>query len=183
MVADSLNKQQLKDLVKENFKLKNTKPKIIEKIVFKIKEVEKPTDQVNIENDSIYIEDYYPDKENFLIKYINKTSITNQKGISKFNFNPFEITGVISQREDGIYQFDLKVPDYVKIGKIDIQAIPIEEVKVDNFGYLFGVGYGQNIETKENFININSYIRYKKFYVGLEATTQGNLLGGIKVEF
>lgn len=183
LVADTLSERQIKDLTKEIVDLKGIKPETIIKIITKIKEVEKSTDSVSIKQDSIFIEDYYPKKENYLIKYINKTSLTNTKGVSKFEFNKFQITGVISEQSDGLFIFNLKTPEFIEVGGIEVQSLPKETIKKDNWGYLFGAGYGQNINSKESFININSYIRYKKFYIGLEATTQGNLLGGIKVEF
>ena len=77
----------------------------------------------------------------------------------------------------------MKVPDFMKIGTIDIQALPQRVYKKDNWGYLFGVEYGRDLNTNINLININSYIRFKKFYIGGQFNTNNSYSYGIKIEF
>lgn len=129
------------------------------------------------------MENYYPKKENYFIKHTSKLNIKDFKGTSKFDFNNIKIEGVILEREDGLYDFDLKVPDFIEVGEIDIQSLPKQQKKIDNWGYLVGVSYGQNLNSQINFINLNTYIRYKKLYIGIEGSTDGSLSGGVKVEF
>lgn len=183
LVADTLTKNQLKKLAEDIIELKGRKPVVVQNVTFVPKEVEKLIDDVVVKNDTAYIEDYYPSKESPFLKYTNKFSISNQKGFSKFKFNPVDLAIVLTQRDDGIFEADIKGPEFLNFTNVDIQAIPLTPPSKDNFGWLFGVGYGKDFNTNENFFDIDIYARIKRFYIGGGVTTSGMAKGGIKIEF
>lgn len=182
LVADTLNKREITKLAKEIIELKNRKPIIIQKTVLQPKDTIKVTEKIYLDKDSLFIEDYYPNKENYFLKYSNKISLKDSVGLSNFKFKPLNINIVITEN-NGVFEADIKTPEYLKINKIDIQSEPLEIPKKDNFGILVGTGYGKNFQDNKNYINGNVYIRYKKIYLGLEGNTNNQSLIGVKVEF
>jgi hypothetical protein len=183
LVADTLTSKQLKKLAEDIVDLKNRKPIYVTKTIIQPVEVLKETDSVTIVKDSIFIKDYYPNKENPFLKYTNRTSLKTEKGISNFKFEPIELSQVVTKKEDGLYQVDFKGPDFLEVKSMDIQTEPIKEHKPDNWGTLIGIEYGQNLDTKTNVFEINAYQRYKKFYIGIAVSTDQDLKGGTKLEF
>lgn len=143
----------------------------------------KITEKIYINKDSIFIKDYYPNKSNYFLEYSNKLSLKDTIGKSYFKFKPLNLDIVITQKEDGLFEADIKTPEYIKLEKIDIQAVPLKFKKKDNFGVLIGTGLGKNFENNKNYINGNIYLRYKKVYIGIEGNTINQSLIGIKKEF
>ena len=181
LLADTLTQKQLNKLAQEVTDLKNRKPIIVEKTIIRPEYIEKEIDGIYVDNDSISIVDYYPQKENPFLEYTNKFSITTQKGNSQFKFNPIELNKVVTEK-DGLYTVDFKGPEWLQVESLDIQARPLAPEKKDRFGILFGVDYGKNLNTNQNIIGIDSYIRFNKFYLGGGINSQGDLKGGIKIE-
>ena len=183
LVADTLTKSELKKLAGDIVDLQNRKPIIVERIIIKPEYIEKEIDGVKVDKDSVYIEDYYPNKESPFLKYSNRFSLKSEKGISQFEFDSINLSAVITQRKDGLFEADIKGPEFLKISNVDIQSIPLTPEKPDNFGILMGVDYGVDFKNKTNFINVSSYIRNKKFYIGGGVNTNGQFSGGVKYEF
>lgn len=183
LVADSLKQSELNKLVKDLKIELDAKPKIIEVIKWKPRPVEKPTDDVVVKGDSINIRDYYPTKEKRFITYESKIDISTQKGTSVWAFESVEMTIVISQRKDGIFQADVKVPEWIEIGSIDIQATPMELPPPDKFGWLLGVGGGTDFLTGAHFGRLGGGIRYKKIYLNVGANTNSTMDATIQFEF
>jgi len=181
LVADSLTQRELNKLVAElNLKL-DAKPKIIEKIVFVPKEIEKPIDSVIVEGDSIHIIDHYPQKENYFVRYSNKLSLSEQSGIGKFEFNPFNVNIVISQRDDFVFQADVQVPPWLTVGSVDIQATPLIQPKIGNFGFTLGAGAGTEFLTGEGYGRLVGGLRFRRTYLDLGVNT--NLSGDAVIKF
>lgn len=183
LIADTLTKQQLKKLAEDIVELKNRKPISITKTIIQPVEIRKETDSISIEKDSVFIKDYYPNKENPFLKYTNRFSLISQKGISNFAFDTISLKQVVTKKEDGLYQIDFKGPDFLELKSIDIQTEPLLEPVKDNWGTLIGIEYGKNLSSQENLFGINVYQRYKKFYLGVSVDTKENLKGGFKIEF
>jgi hypothetical protein len=181
-VADSLTQKQLNKIVDSLGLELKTKPKTITKIKFVPIEVEKPIDSISIIDHMVNIVDYYPDIQTNFIKYSNKFNLLTSKGVGKFEFSPIDISIVLSQREDGIFQSDIKVPDFISIGSVDIQSTPMEIPKIDNFGWILGVGYGKQFNDSD-FVRFTTGIRYKKIYLEVGGNTNNSVDGGIKFEF
>lgn len=182
MVADTLTSNQLKDLVEEIIELKNRKPIYVTKTIIQPVEVLKETDSINVVSDSIFIKDYYPNKENPFLKYTNRTSIKTEKGISNFKFEPIELVEVVTEKEDGLYQIDFIGPDFLEVKSLSIQTEPILKPVNNNWGTIIGIEYGKNLDTKTNIFEINIYQRYKKFYIGGSLSSNKDIKGGIKIE-
>mgnify|MGYP003654526179 FL=1 len=183
LVADTLTSKQLTDLAAQITELKNRKPISVTKTIIQPIEVLKETDNIVVEQDSVFIEDYYPKKENAFLKYNNRFSLKTQKGKSTFKFAPIVLNQVVTKKDNGLYQVDFKGPDFLELKSIDIQTEPMAPQKVDNWGTLVGVEYGQNLETSTNIYGINLYQRYKKIYLGASFNTDNSVKGGIKIEF
>lgn len=182
LVADTLTRKQLKDLIADVTELKNRKPISLTTTIIKPVEIRKETDQISVEKDSVFIEDYYPNKETSFLKYTNRFSLSTQKGLSNFSFNEITLKQVVTKKENGLYQVDFKGPDFLELKSLDIQTEPMSEPVKDNWGTLIGVEYGQNLENKTNIFEVNLYQRYKKIYVGASVSTNKDLKGGIKIE-
>lgn len=183
LVADTLTIRELEKEIKELGIELSAKPKIIEKIVFKPIEIEKPTDSISIEEDNLTIEDYYPQKENYFVKYLNKTNLTTKEGTSTFYFSPVPISIVISQRDDGIFQSDIKSPEWLTVEAVDILAIPMEHPKIDKFGVLVGVGIGRDFEKYETYGRFSVGVRYKTLYLDVGGGTNKQADASVKIEF
>ena len=183
LVADSLTQRELERLVKELGIALDAKPKIVWKTKFIIKEIEKEIDGIVVDSTSISVDDYFPQKENYFIRYQNRIDLLEGKGKSNWSFNPIEISGAISQRRDGIYTIDFKAPEFLQIESIDVQATPLDTPKVDNFGFLLGGGAGYDFRSQEVYGRLSGDIRIKKFYIGVGAGTNQTVDGGVKFEF
>lgn len=185
LVADTLTKQQLKKLVEDITELKNRKPISVTTTIIKPVQIVKEIDSIAVKKDSAFIEDYYPKKEFYYLKYTNRFSLGTQKGVSNFDFTPIKLVQVVTKKNNGLYQVDFKGPHFLKVESLDIQTEPrIEPVK-DNWGTLIGVGYGQSLDKVkqiDNFVELNIYQRYKKLYLGIGVTTNKNIKGGLKIE-
>jgi len=181
LVADTLTQRELQ---REVAKLKMdiaAKPKIVYRIVFVPKEVEKPVDSVIVEGDSIHIIDHYPQKENYFVRYSNKLSLSEQSGIGKFEFSPFNVNIVISQRADGVFQSDIQVPPWLTVGEVDIQATPMTQPKPNNFGLILGAGAGTEFLTGDGYGRLVGGLRFRKVYLDLGVNT--NLSGDAVIKF
>src|SRR5690625_3693569 len=171
LIADTLTISQLNRKVKQlQIELK-AKPKVITETKYIPKEIEKEVEVVKVVGDTVKIEDYYPNKESYFVKYENEISIKDKKGSSKFFFNPLKVTSVVSQRKDGLFQVDFKTPEWLEISSVNIQSTPLEKEKVKNFGILIGAGIGRNFDENKNNIRIESGIRFKRMYLDLGFNT------------
>ena len=186
LVADSLTKKELIKLSKEIIELKGREPVVVQKIKFIPKPKEKKIDTVKKEKDSIFIVDYYPSKENSFLKYTNRFSTKTQTGNSKFDLNSIDIDIVMTQRKDGMFEANIKTPKFITVQNVDIQSIPLiyNQPKKDNYGILVGINYGKNLNSNNSrqFLELDSFIRYKKIYLGGGINTRGDVKAGIKVE-
>lgn len=183
LVADSLEIGELKSIIDSVIDLNGRTPKTITKTVIKPIEIIKYVDSTRIKNDSIFITDYYPDKETSFLKYTNRTSLATQKGKSKFNFSPITLNHIVSKKNNGFYTVDFVGPEFIEVESLDMQAEYLPAEEKDNWGTLIGVEYGQNLENQTNIFEINAYQRYKKFYFGGAVSTNKDLKAGIKIEF
>jgi hypothetical protein len=182
LVADTLTKVQLKNLAYKYIALKKREPVSVTTIEAGPKSLQKRTDKVEIKEDSLFIEDYYPDKLKPFLKYTNNISLKTKLGNSNFKFSTIKITQVVTKKENGLYQIDFIAPDFLDVKSIDVQSEPMAKEKKDNWGTLIGVDYGKNLESQRNIFGINIYKRYKKFYIGASIDSDKIVRGGIKIE-
>ena len=183
LVADTLTRKQLRSLAEKITGLENREVTSVTTTIIQPKEIVKTTDGIISTTDSLFIEDYYPKKENYFLRYTNRLSKTTEKGISRFSFKEVRIDNVVTKKDNGLYQVDFKGPDFLELRSLDIQMEPIIENKRDNWGTLIGIEYGRNFEVDEQVFGINAYQRYKKVYFGGGISTDETAKVGIKVEF
>lgn len=184
LVADTLTRSQLNELARQIVDIKKLQPVSVTTTVIKPINVVKETNEVKVSEDSISIQDFYPNKDNPFLTYKNKLSLTTQSGVSTFDFNEITLKEVISKKENGLYQVDFKGPPFIQVKSINIQTEPIEKEVKDKKGVLIGLSYGTNLDSKEssNFVELNVYQRYNKFYIGGGVDTNKNVKGGVKIE-
>jgi hypothetical protein len=182
LVADTL---KLKELNKEvaKLKIKVSNPVILEKIRLVPIEVEKRIDTTTINQDSIMIVDYYPTKENWFTKYNAKLDLKNNVNIGKFTFTDLNISIVISEQSDGTFRSELKAPSFIKVTKLDVIALPMETMKVDNFGVLAGGMLSYNMENGDVGYSIMGGIRIKKTNIITSINTNKEIGIGTLIEF
>jgi hypothetical protein len=184
LVADTLTQRQLSKLVDSLEIELDAKPKIVYVVKATPKEVEKETDSIKIDSTHIDIDSYYPQKKDYFARYQNRITLKDSTGAEKWSFSPISISGVISQRDDGIFTADFKTPEWLKIDNIDIQATPLEIPKPDNFGFILGSSYGHSFkEGGEDYLKVTGGIRYKKVYLEVGGATNSSVEGGLKFEF
>lgn len=159
------------------------KPKVIYETIIEYEPVEKPIDDVEVEDGILTINDFYPSKEDPFIEYTTKYNFELDEGISNWKLNPTNISIIISQRDDGIWKSDIKVPEYMKVGEVTINAVPLDIPEIDKFGWLLGVSYGKNFESDSEFLRVSGGARIGKTYIKLGATTIQTMDLGVEFEF
>lgn len=184
LVADTLTKRELRKTIEElGVELDNVEPKVVFKTKYILKEVDKPIDELTVKNDTLIVSSTYPDAENPFIKYNNIINLKNRTGKESWQIAPITISGVLSQRDDGIWQSDFKVPKWLTIEDVDIKAQSLQQPKVDNFNWILGIGLGRDLKRDSDYLRFNTGIRYKKLHLGLGASTNGMLDTNISWEF
>ncbi len=185
LIADTLTQKQLNKRIKELGIALEAKPKVIYNTKIVVKEVDKIVDNIIRDSTSIAINTYYPQKENYFVNYQNKINLKDNTGVEHWKFSPVEISIVLSQRKDGMWQSDIKVPEFMEVGSVDVQATPFEiekSKKRSTFGLLLGGGAGYDFRTEEIYGRISGDLRIKKFYIGVGAGSNQTVDGGIKIE-
>lgn len=180
LVADTLKMKELEKEKDSLFSEVNKGPKVVTKIETKPVFIEKPIETVDVSDSLIKIEDYYPKKEDFYIKYKARINRLTGKETSKWDFNKTEIDILITENKDGTFSADAKLPDYITLGKLDILTTPKNKTKDNDFGIIMGVGAGLQFEN-DNYYSLNPGIRYKKFYLLGSFNTNNSL--GVSVGF
>lgn len=186
LLADSLTQKELNRIVKDLEIKLEANPRIVYRTKIEIREVEKTTDSVSIENDTITVDSHYPQKENYFARYQSKISLKDSTATELWNFQPFDMALVVSLRDDGLYQVDSKVPSFMTISSIDVQGVPMsqdKDNKRNNFGLLLGGGVGQQFLDETTYYRLETGIRFKRFYidVGFNTNVSGDAV--IKFEF
>lgn len=134
LIADSLTKREMKKHIDSLEIDLKTKPKIVIQPEIRFRDEEKKPDTVFIDKDNVRIVDYYPNKVEPFVKYSFRDSI------GKFSFYPIKIAIVVSERKDGIWQVDTKMPEYVEVTDIKAVALPIKVEKSYKQPFYLGGG-------------------------------------------
>ena len=181
LVSDTSTVKDLREL-SDSLKLKLDNPKIITRVVFIPKKIEKQVDKIFIRDSIITIEDNYPDSINPFITYFATINIKSNKSCGTFSFTSLEINLGIGQNKDGTYYINTKLPEFLEVSDIDVQALPKVYIKPDNFGVILGTGLGKDYNTSSTFMYVGAGIRFKKTYIEVGGSTNQSIYGGIKFE-
>jgi hypothetical protein len=184
-VADSLTKKELQKEV-DKLKLKIKNPKILTRIVYVNKDIEKEIDGIVVNDSIIKILDHYPNKENATITYDASLNVITQKGNSKFSFKEQQLNLVVSQDKNGMWRATLKTPnEYVNINSLDVLTLPsvTEETKLKNFGWLLGGKYNTTLDNDRNNVELLGGFRYKRINVIGSFNTDRQIGAGALFEF
>lgn len=177
LVADTLTKRELKKLVDSlNIEVKNPRVVIVTEFIPRNEEEDSPAEESSYTDSIYYSTDYYPQKENYFIKHSSEIDLKLKKDKGRFSFGqPIKITMAVEQLADGTFETSLNAPDFIQLEKFDFQSLPMTEKKPDNFGWLAGAGYFNNITTQEQGIEITGGLRLNKFYLLGSAQTNSTL--------
>jgi len=181
-VADTATIKDLRQL-NDSLKLELKNPKVVVVTKIQPKDQEGEVDSVSVEQDSISITDYYPDKDNPFVSYFAKIDIPTQKGIGKFSFNEFDLNLGITQNKDGTYSLNTQLPEFMTVNSINVQSLPMDIPKPDNFGWLLGVKGNYSFEDQSLGYEVIGGIRFKKVNVITTANTQKQVGAGLIFEF
>lgn len=181
-VADTLTLSQLKKEIK-NLGVKVDNPKTITKIVYMPKEVEKQIDGVVVKDSMIFIEDYYPQKENHFLKYTSKINIKTVKGDSKFQFQPKKLNLVVSQTNDGLWQTNIIGDEWLEIASLDVKSLPQETTKIKNWFKFAGLKYNSSLDKTNQNLEVLGGFRYKKIGVIGSVNTNSQVGLGLTLDF
>jgi len=185
LAADTLTIKDLKKL-NDSLGLELENPETVTVVKWKIKYLDKPVDSVGVKDSTLTLVDSYPDALKPFVTYRLNLDLNNLKGNGSWDFTPQEIYLGIGQNEDGTYSVNSKVPDFFEITGLDVQSLPMETQKPDNFGILLGANVGRNFMDKSNLYGLSGGLRLKKFYVDTDVLLGDNtLIGlfGVKIEF
>jgi hypothetical protein len=185
LVADTVTKREILKIIKQlEIDVKN--PKIVTRIVYQQKDVEKDVDYVDIVDSVLQVIDYYPKEENHTLKYSNKINLITKKGVGKFEFKPQNLDLVISETERGRWKATLKTDnEFVMINSLDVQALPevITDPTRSNWSKFAGVKYNTTIDKTNNNLEVLGGFRYKKISLMGSANTSSQLGLGLMLDF
>lgn len=182
LVGDTSSMRELKRLVKD-LQIKVENPIIVERIVMQPADTVKEIDSIFINEGKAIITDFYPNKDNYFVRYQNEFTLENPKGTSTWKFSELPIDIVIGEKDDGTFEANLKAPDFIKVGKLDISGLALKPEKKDNFGILLGAGVGKDFGTQENYLEVGGGVRLNKFYIDIEGNTNKQADIGLRFEF
>lgn len=185
LVADTVTKREMMKLLKKlEIDVKN--PKILTRIVYQQKDVEKDVDYVDIVDSILQVVDYYPKEENHTLKYSNRINLITKNGVGKFEFKPQNLDLVISETERGFWKATLKTDnEFVTINSLDVQTLP--EVVTDptrsNWSKFAGVKYNTTIDKTNNNIEVLGGFKYKKISLLGSTNTSSQVGLGLMFDF
>jgi hypothetical protein len=183
LVADTVTKKDMAKIIKDlEMEVKN--PKIITRIEYKQRDVEKAMDNVIVENDSVHIEDYYPSKEKHTLKYTGGISLVSKQGKGKFEFKPQKLDLLISETDKGMWKATLKTDnEFVEVNSLDVHTLPVAEQKIKNWKYFGGAKYNTTSDKTTQSYEILGGFRYKKLNVLGSVNTNSQLGVGLMFDF
>lgn len=183
LVADTLTKKQLRKKVDSLQIAYDGKPVTITQIVVTPKDSKKEIDSIIIGNEEIKVVDFYPQKDNYFVKYSNTINTLTKEGNSNWKFGKINLDLLITQKKDGTYEANMKAPAFIAINSLDVQSQPIDPIVSDNFGVLLGAGYGRDFGLGTDYLRVDGGIRFKKTYLMIGGNTNKQADIGLKYEF
>lgn len=182
LVADTLTKKQLSEKIKElGIQLKNAE--LAQKIVFVPRDTITIIKEIKKTDSTLTFINFYPKKESYFVKHTTKVNTKDTTATGEFNFNPVTLSLGIAQQKNGTYKVVTKLPEYFTIKSLDVESLPTQREESNKWGILVGADYIQNLQTQKVDLGIDTYIRFKKFYIGGGITTNKDAKAGIKIEF
>lgn len=163
LLDDRFSKKDLKKIIDSLGleMIKNPNTVIVKEI--QIREVSKPVDKLVYIDGKVEVEDFYPNKENPFIQYTLKDTTSN------FKFYPFEMTMVVSENRDGTWQVDSKVPEFMKVSRIDAVAQPKKTERKRPF--IVGAGYTRYSD--KNSFEVSAGVKIKNIFITGSTNTEG----------
>ena len=99
---------------------------------------------------------FYPDEKKPFISYKSKINLNTQEVKSSWKFNPIDVNIVVTEKENGMWNSHIDAPDYFKVNKLTVNALPKEEIanvktkKIDFYGGVGVIKINENIKPTIN---------------------------------
>jgi hypothetical protein len=182
IVADSMRKKELLKII-DSLKIKADNPAIVERIVVKPKDSEKEIPEVTTSDSLIYFTDYYPSILDPYITYSARLNLFTKKYTGSFRFKKIPISIIVNQEAGGLSKANIIVPDFLEVESYDFQSTRLNPQTTDEFGWLVGAGYFNDILSQREGAEFTAGARYKKAYLLGSVQTNGTV--GLKtlIEF
>ncbi|MDC7251049.1 MAG: hypothetical protein PQJ49_14160 [Sphaerochaetaceae bacterium] len=188
LVNDLNTKSEINKALKENNKelyelLKEERKKPISYTIIQA-EPEAKIDTIPLNNEVkdgltfTSFEDFYPQKENYFMKYSG--TLTDSSVVGKWDVSKFDIGIVISEKRKGIYEADLDAPDWFNVKSLEVNSLPLENLSPDNFDWLLGGSAGYNFLDQYPVFEIETGFRIKKSIFSIQGNTNKELKAGYK---
>lgn len=185
LAADTLTIKELKE-VNDSLGLELQKPKEIVYIKTTPKDSEnKEIEIVTVKDTTITTEDYYPQKENYFVRYSSEVNTKTGQGVADWNFNGIDISIGLEEQEDGTWKSNIKAPDYLNVNKVDILSEPREEQETlrKHIQFIAGGGYSTNFSTEQESLRANIGLRLGNIILMVGGTTNNQVDATLNYQF
>lgn len=174
--------QKLKDSNRNLYdQIKKDKSKIIQ-LTKTIQSFKPKVDTVIVESKCGSFIDYYPSNKDWFIQY-RSTVLSDTTRSGEWKFDQLKIDLVVTEQSKGIYNAYLDGPDFLQINQLEVQSLPLQNIKPDNFDWLLGGGVTSNMIDKSFAMRIQGGIRIKNTMILLSGDTQTNVGASIIKQF
>lgn len=183
LVADTLKKRELRRKV-DSLKIEVETPIVITKTEYKFKDKETKGGIKQTDSTMSYT-DYYPQKENPFIVYQSNINKIKETFKGSFTLNPINIDFVFSKNEDGTYQLDTKLPDFISVKSIDIESTPLDKTFENKsvFTPFAGLKYNHTFASQNPSVELLFGARYRKINLIGSLNTNSYLGLGFLIDF
>ncbi len=137
--------------------------------------------KIKVTDSSLHINvmDYYPDKEDYFVRYegyvhLDLKGAKNNSYVPvlarEFSFRPMDINVVLTEDELGGWNSYVDAPNFIRLKSIQVKSLPAEQYvpTVPRIKMLLGAGIG-SIYGQGSYMFLSGGVRYKKFNAVLSA--------------
>jgi len=117
---------------------------------------------------TVEIEDYYPDKKDYFVKYYGLIQLGSEDPViaREFSFNPIQIKAAVIEQADGSWRQTVSAPSWVNFDKIQVQSLPPEKYIPSKPKIKFLAGAGAVMVFGESGqMVVTGGIKYDKWYM------------------
>ena len=117
---------------------------------------------------TVEIEDYYPDKKDYFVKYYGLVQLGSDNPViaREFSFNPILIKATVVEKPDGSWYQTVSAPSWVNFDKIQVQSLPPDKYvpSKPKIKFLAGAGSAMVFGDVGQLV-VTGGIKYDKWYM------------------